>query len=354
MQTNEIKKIPFEERKSVLRGLLDVACGCYPSFLLGGSLGRLLPVFHFHDVSTAYLRPYLQYLATNKYNTVTSDEIAGFVKKGKNLPTNSVALCFDDAWSSLYSVVYPLLKEFGMKAITYAIPGRVSDQETPFASWEQLREVQSSGLIDVQAHTYHHAMIFSDPVIGGFVSPDYQAPLLSCPMRANDTSFYAATDEGAPLYQQRSSMSDACRLLNTEEAYRACTEYVQAQPEDFFSTPDWSQQLYRIAAKYPGQMEAPEARDARILRELQQAREELNTQLKTDTVRHMCFPWAVAGKQAEQAVKTVGYDTAFADRLFGKRYVSRGDNPYRLMRLKHAYLHCLPGEGRKNMRAVRK
>ena len=117
--------------------------------------------------------------------------------------------------------------------------------------------------------------------------------------------------------------------------------------------PDWSQQLHKIATKYPGHMESPDTRDARILKELQQARDELNTQLKTDTVRHMCFPWAIAGKEAEKAVKNAGYDTAFADRLFGKRYVSPRNNSYRLMRLKHPYIFCLPGKGRKSIRAVR-
>lgn len=348
-----MKKVPFEERKSVVRGLLDVVCGCYPSFLVGGRLGDHLPVFHFHDVSRAYLTPYFQYLADNQYRTVTSDEISAYVKRKTTRPPKRTALCFDDAWGSLYTVVYPLLKEYGLRAITYVIPGRLAENDHPFCSWEQLREMQASGLVDVQAHTFHHAMIFSDPEISGFVTSAYQPPLLSRPIKADDASFYSATDVGAPLYQQRSSMSDACRLLDTAEAFNACTEHVRSQGPDFFLKPDWEHQLRQVAAAYPGRMESREQRNARIRAELIRAKETLNEKLQTDSVRHLCFPWAVAGHQAERTAADVGYETAFADRLFGRRYVSAGDNPYRLMRLKHQYIRCLPGTGRKALWSVR-
>ena len=47
--------VPFEERGGKLRGVVDLAAGRYPSFLLGGPVGDLLPVFHFHDVTRADL-----------------------------------------------------------------------------------------------------------------------------------------------------------------------------------------------------------------------------------------------------------------------------------------------------------
>ncbi len=42
--------IPFQERKTPWRAVLDVASGCYPGFVWGGPPGEVLPVFHFHDV----------------------------------------------------------------------------------------------------------------------------------------------------------------------------------------------------------------------------------------------------------------------------------------------------------------
>ena len=140
--------IPFTESKSPWRGVLDLAGGCYPSFLFGGSLGRWLPVFHFHEVTPAHLEPYLAYLAENGYRTVTSDAIARYVREGVHPGPNSVALCFDDAWASLCTVAEPLLRRYGFQAITYVSPARVPDAgpvpaasgvNEPFATWEELR-----------------------------------------------------------------------------------------------------------------------------------------------------------------------------------------------------------------------
>jgi hypothetical protein len=58
-------RVPFAERGGRLRGVLDLATGCYPAFLFGGSLGDLLPAFHFHDVTREWLEPRLQYLVEN-------------------------------------------------------------------------------------------------------------------------------------------------------------------------------------------------------------------------------------------------------------------------------------------------
>ena len=78
-------RIPFKERGGALRGLLDLATGCYPAFLFGGSCKAALPVFHFHDVTEAWLEPRLQYLAENRYRSVTCDEIARLVIDGVSL-----------------------------------------------------------------------------------------------------------------------------------------------------------------------------------------------------------------------------------------------------------------------------
>jgi hypothetical protein len=102
---------PFNERGGTLRGCLDLISGRFPRFVFGGGVdGRTLPVFHFHDETAADLEPKLRYLAENGYRTVTSEEIAAFVSGARPAFDRAVALCFDDAWASLWSVAAPLLK----------------------------------------------------------------------------------------------------------------------------------------------------------------------------------------------------------------------------------------------------
>jgi peptidoglycan/xylan/chitin deacetylase (PgdA/CDA1 family) len=368
------ERIPFTERKTPWRGLLDLASGCYPRFLFGGGLGSWLPVFHFHEASREYLEPYLLYLAENRYRTVTSDAIAKFVRQGVHPGKRAVAICFDDAWTSLWTVVAPLLKKYGLQAITYAIPGRVVDSEklrptlddpgwepesfdrsaVPFATWGELRALHASGVVDIQAHTFWHGMVFSESEIQGFVQPGFHRHPHLYPMirDGNGDRFLSPNDLGAPIYAQRSRMSDALRCDNPQ-AREACMKYVRENGgKEFFQRSGWEIELRHVAAKGQGTRETQEERNAAILAELISARETLNSQLKTDTVRHMCFPWAVCGDAAERAAEKAGYETAFGDRMFGGRSVRAGDPPYRLMRLKHNYIYCLPGTRRQTIFTV--
>lgn len=348
--------VPFTESKNPWRGVLDLAGGCYPAFLFGGGIGRWLPVFHFHEVTPERLEPYLAYLSENGYRTVTADAIARYVRDGAHPGPNSVALCFDDAWVSLITVAEPLFRRYGFRAITYVSPARVPDAPTPpsapnerFATWDELRALQASGTVDIQAHSLRHAAVFCDSDCTGFITPDMVRHIHLYPWTATATGdrFLTRDDLGAPLYLQRSRYSDALRYDNAA-AFEACTRFVRENGDaDFFKRAGWELKLRQLAAAAPGRQETPAQRDAAIREDLAAARETLNAKLNTSTVRHMCFPWAVAGASAVKIAAEVGYETAFADRLFGKRAVRAGDPPHRLMRLKHQYIFCLPGRGRR-------
>ena len=363
--------IPFSERNTPWRGGLDLVTGCYPAFLFGGSLGRWLPVFHFHEATVAGLEPYLQYRVENGYRTVTSEAIAAYVRKGIHPGSKSVALCFDDAWASLWTVAAPLLRKHGLQAITYVSPARnpdgeclrptiespegapadVDSSDAPFASWLELRTLHKVGVIDIQAHTLGHTMIYSDSVIGGFVTPGFLRHPHLYPLVDTGTGerYLTPADLGAPLYTQRSRYSDALRYDNPD-AFAACVRQVRENGgAAFFVRPDWAASLRKLAESFAGRQETLSQRDTAIFDDLSSARWQLNIQLNTDTVRHMCFPWAIASKPGEIAAEKAGYVTAFGDRLFGRRAVRAGDPPYRLMRLKHQHIYCLPGKGRRTM-----
>ena len=362
--------LPFAERKTPWRGVLDLATGCYPAFLFGGELGRWLPVFHFHEATPEGLGPYLDYLASNGYRTVTSEAVAAYVRRGLHPGPRSVVLCFDDAWASLWTVAAPLLHRHGFQAVTYVHPGRVSEaadvratldsaagapagvdaSDVPFATWPELRALHAAGTIDIQAHTHWHAMIPCSPDIVDFVTP--QTPprhphLYPRVMTDSGERFLSPDDLGAPLYPERSRYSDALRFEHPA-AFEACTRHVRENGgAAFFEREDWIDALLDVVrASGPGRHEPPAGRDAAILADLRSARETLNARLGSDTVRHMCFPWAVSGRAAVRAAEQAGYVTAFSDRVFGGRGVRPGDPPYQLMRLKHQHIYALPGAGR--------
>jgi hypothetical protein len=333
--------VPFAERGGPVRGVLDLVTGCYPSFLFGGSIGDQLPVFHLHEVTRDWLEPRLRFLAENGYRTVTCDEIGRFVINGVRPGPKSIALTFDDAWESSHSVAYPILKTYGMRAVLFAIPARVADSDvrSPFVTWAQLRELQSSGVFDVQSHTRTHAMIFGGDAIVDFVSPDFvREPLLNRPLEADGL--------GTPLYARRSRMSDARRFHADEFAADRCRRYVEAHGgADFFRRPDWRPELRSVANGTSGTFESDADRTSMIRAELADGRAILSDRLGA-SITHVAMPWGIAGQVAREAVRATGHTLCFAERPFRRRSVRAGDDPFGLMRLSGKFITCLPGHGR--------
>lgn len=371
-------RVPFAERGGALRGLLDLATGCYPAFLFGGSLGGVLPVFHLHEVTREWLEPRLQFLAENGYRTVTSDQIARLVIDGIDPGPRAIALTFDDGWASVWTVAAPLVRKYSLTTILFAIPGRILDAagvrptieedgrtkvlryedggtkvpryDDSFVTWPELRAMHASGLVDVQSHTRSHAKIFSDDSLTGFVTPEYaREPMLDRPLApGNDTVHFVEPDAlGTPLYLRRSRMSDARRFVADERVAEKCRNHVRRHGgADFFKRAEWRQELQNIARASAGVVETEGARAAAIREELALGRAMLNEKLGTTMVRHVALPWGIAGEVTRRALAETGHETAFAERPFRRRGVHAGDDRFQLMRLNSKFLTCLPGRGR--------
>ncbi len=345
-------RVPFAERGGRLRGLLDLATGCYPAFLFGGSLGSMVPAFHFHDVTRAALEPQLQHLVANSYRTIGCDEVARFVVDGVHPGPRSVALTFDDAWESVWSVALPLFRQLGLRGILFAIPARIGDApgDSPFVTWTQLRELHASGVFDVQSHTRSHAMIFSDAELLDFVTPQFaHEPYLNHPVTVLNGGVAAVENDalGTPLYLRRSRMSDARRYFADEDVAARCRRHAAEHGgARFFDRPDWRRELTAIAKGARGRFEDDGERRTAIRRELADGRDLLNEKLGGATVRHVALPWGISGRLTREALKDTGHETAFAERPLLRRGLHAGDDRYQLMRLNSKFLTCLPGRGR--------
>lgn len=368
------RRLPFMERKSAWRGVADVAGGRYPAFLFGGGFPRrAVPVFHFHEASCAGLEAYFRHVAENGYRTIGAEELEAWVLRGVSPGPRAVALTFDDAWSSLYFAVWPLLEKYGLRAIAYVSPGRVPESAAPprplppegaeapagidrdpaapmFCTWSELRAMEDSGRVDVQGHSLRHAQIPADPVVTGFLEPGarihpHDIPWVETPEGGR---FLSRGDLGAPLRPTRSRLSPAL-AWKAPEAFAACTAAVrEGGGEVFFARPDWRDELRRALASAPaGRWETPEERLAALREDLGRSREILSARLGGKDVAHMCFPWAVSSRDAIDAARAAGFRTACSDRLFGRHLAEAGQPPFQIMRLKHAWLPCLPGKGRR-------
>lgn len=361
------------ERGGRLRGVLDLVAGRYPPFVFGLGVGALLPVFHFHETTREALEPAFAYLVDNGYRTVTSDDVAALVRHGKHPGPKTVMLAFDDALASLWMVVGPLLAQYNLQAVAYAIPARIQEaaatrptindgpvdaerldlSDEPFVTWPELQALSSSGRVDVQSHTYSHSMVFAGETAVGVVDQPFRAveTVFSRP-RLNDghaLEFLQASQVGYPVFPRRSRMSDGRRFWPDAAACEAVRTFVEAQGgEAFLASPGAAEALAPRLAAVGGRWESDAEQQAAVEFELVQGRDLLQSRLGTP-VRHICLPWGVSGNVTRQALERVGVSTAFANRLPGRFAVSAGDEPYFLKRLHCRYIFALPGRGRRTL-----
>ena len=113
-------------------------------------------------VSPEMLESDLLYLKNNGYTTVTVADLINYVYNNIPLPEKPIMLTFDDGhYNNLY-YAYPLMKKYNMKMIIsvvgdYTEQFSESDSSNPnysYLTWNEIKELQSSGYVEIQNHTY--------------------------------------------------------------------------------------------------------------------------------------------------------------------------------------------------------
>ncbi|RPE82017.1 poly-beta-1,6-N-acetyl-D-glucosamine N-deacetylase PgaB [Vulcaniibacterium tengchongense] len=126
-----------------------------------------------YAVSTQNFAAHLDWLAGHGYRPVSLDDVIAASRGERTLPDKAVLLTFDDGLRSVYTRVFPLLRAYGYPALVAVVtdwvdlpPGRTIDygprpfDRDDFLTWEQLREMQASGLVEVASHSHdlHHGV----------------------------------------------------------------------------------------------------------------------------------------------------------------------------------------------------
>ena len=133
-----------------------------------------MPVLMYHSINSkeskagdyvitpAALRGDLEWLKQNGYQTVVVQDLLDYVEEGTPLPEKPVMITFDDGYYNNYLNAFPLLKEYGMKAVVSIIVSETDKysqlnenrENYSHLTWEQIGEMMGSGLIEFQSHSY--------------------------------------------------------------------------------------------------------------------------------------------------------------------------------------------------------
>ena len=105
------------------------------------------------SVTTSAFGDQLGWLAANGYTSITVAELYNAFYYNLTLPDKPVILVFDDGYSEVYQLAFPLLKQHGFGATIATITGAV-DHPT-YLTWDQITEMSGSG-IEFVSHSVTH------------------------------------------------------------------------------------------------------------------------------------------------------------------------------------------------------
>jgi hypothetical protein len=197
--------------------------------------GSGVPAFLYHqinehsNVNKELFEEHLAYIHTKELHTFTLSEVKEQIRTKGSLPRNSILITFDDGYYDNYLHVFPLLKRYRIKATfflnTVFIQERADRSATQilksddanrqamekfyltgdggtdqYMSWEEIREMQVSGLCDFQAHTHAHKLAVANL--------DLKSILGKGPYdRETIQLFDGKAEEGLPLFRSRGEMT---------------------------------------------------------------------------------------------------------------------------------------------------
>jgi len=111
-------------------------------------------------VPAAALEAQFKYLVNENYSPISFSDLVKHVRCGKTLPAKPVLITFDDGYRDNYTVMYPLLKKYGMKANIFLVPSFL-EQQGSAANGEEylsLHDIQAMDrqLVEYGLHSFDH------------------------------------------------------------------------------------------------------------------------------------------------------------------------------------------------------
>ncbi len=143
------------------------------------------PDGNFINVTPTVFERHIRYLRDHGFNALNTREFLSILGGKHQPPGRPVVITFDDGWLDNWLYAFPVLKRYHMKAVIFVVTSLVaeegrrerSDEKTVsplpvhtecqkmveegrgsevMLSWDEIREMESSGLIDIQSHMRTH------------------------------------------------------------------------------------------------------------------------------------------------------------------------------------------------------
>src|SRR5512135_1051623 len=103
-------------------------------------------------VRTPVFLAQLEYLRANGYTVIPLQRLVAYIAgEAAVLPARSVVITVDDGHKSVFTDMFPLLNRYHIPVTLFIYPSAISNASYAM-TWQQLRELRNSGLVDIQSH----------------------------------------------------------------------------------------------------------------------------------------------------------------------------------------------------------
>lgn len=266
---------------------------------------------------------FLVHLKRNKWETITLDEMHDLRKKTTRVKGKFCVITFDDGYVDNYIYAYPLLKKYGMKGTIFVSPECIDEKRIKaknlfdfwqgnikleslsvmgYLNWEEMKEMQDSGVIDIQSHTMTHTKYNCSSNIVAFHSPGYDSLYEITnrypDMRAyyfNDPNFERLIPYGTPIFEQKSSVITRIHVVNQEfekEVVSSLSKYSMEKLQDAKRCFDAIKPIYERYLKNDelfSSIESEKEYKQRVMYEIRNSKQILETKLNKP-VNFLCWP----------------------------------------------------------------
>lgn len=97
----------------------------------------------------------MNYLQKNGYTPVTLNTLYGILSHQTTVPGKPIVLTFDDGYIDFFTTAFPILSKYNFKAVSFIPTGLIGTSY--YMNWDQINQIQKSGLVEFDGHTVHHA-----------------------------------------------------------------------------------------------------------------------------------------------------------------------------------------------------
>jgi peptidoglycan/xylan/chitin deacetylase (PgdA/CDA1 family) len=156
----------WPDMKSIWRALMLLFAGLLIQPLAYGAQSNAVPILLYHrlgpvvadsmTIRTSTFASQLQYLHEHGYTVIPLRRLTDYLTdKTSPPPAKSVVITADDGHQSIYTDLFPLIVKYHIPVTLFIYPSAISNAGYAL-TWAQLSEMQASGLVDIQSHTYWH------------------------------------------------------------------------------------------------------------------------------------------------------------------------------------------------------